>query len=640
MATARIERRLAAILAADVVGYSRLMERDEAGTFARLKTLRHELVEPVLARHGGRFVDLKGDGAIVEFHSVVAAVEAAIEIQRAMLGQDPELPEAERIRYRIGINLGEVIVDGDTIYGDGVNVAARIEALCEPGGIWLSRGVYNQVKGKLELALVPSGLHQVKNISEAVETFRVALDGVAPSRVVHRSVTARALTRRWLLAAVAVLLALVSLGGAWQFWPDDPLAKAKPSVAVLPFGNLGGDEATGRLADGITEDIITDLARFRDLDVIARNSTQVYKGKPVDVRQVGKDLNVRYVLEGSIQRQSDRVRITGQLIDAESGAHVWSERWDRSVQDVFAVQSELAEAVAGELGGYTGTIVTADREVAKRKQPQDLTTYDLYLLGVEAKNRETKEGVEEAIRLLKQSLDIDPKFARAWTGLAWSYSVLAGFLDDPREVGKAQADAARRAVELDPADAEAHAALAYVHGTAGDLPRVEAELDKALSLNPNSADILTFYAGWASSFGKAEEGMTAAERAMRLNPNMPAWALNSFRYAYFMVGRYEDALRMQDRRPRESYQRYDYVFRAASLAALGRVDEARAAVAETLKQFPNITVEGFAGAPEWSEAERRRLTETMRKAGFPICADKVDLKNMPGIRRLSECTST
>jgi hypothetical protein len=235
------------------------MERDEAGTFERLKRLRKELIEPVLERYGGRFVDLKGDGAIVEFGSVAAAVEAAVEIQRAMLDQDPELPETMRIRYRIGINLGDVIVDGDTIYGDGVNVAARIESLCEPGGVWLSRSVYNQVKGKFNLALVPSGLHQVKNISEAVETFRVALDGIAPPP--PPPTAARPWGRRWMLPAAGILSMLIVTGGAWLFWPGEQPSKQRPGIAVLPFANLGGDEATGRLADGITEDVVA--SRFQ-----------------------------------------------------------------------------------------------------------------------------------------------------------------------------------------------------------------------------------------------------------------------------------------------------------------------------------------------------------------------------------------
>jgi len=636
MAVARVARRLAAILAADVVGYSRLMERDEAGTFARLKEIRKEVAEPVLERHGGRFVDLKGDGAIVEFQSAVAAVEAAVEIQRAMLGRDADLPEGERVRYRIGINLGDVVVDGPDIYGDGVNVAARIEALCEPGGVWVAARVYDPVRGKLDVPFEPTGRHKVKNISEPVETFRVRLEG-GPAR---RRIVGRKRPGWWWAAAAVILLGVAAAAGTWWLWPGEAAA-GRPSIAVLPFDNLSGDEATGRLADGLTEDVITDLAHFRDLDVIARNSTETYKGKPVDVRQVGEALDVRYVLEGSIQRQGDRVRVTAQLIDAESGAHVRSERWDRPAQDVFADQTELAETVAARIGGYTGTIVVADREAAERKRPQDLTAYDLSLLGGEAKHRGTKEDAEEAIRLLKQSLAIDPKFARAWVGLAWCYQVLGGLTDRTPELRQAQADAARRAVELDPADADAHAALAFVHGNAGDFTRAEAEFDRALSLNPNSADILTYYAGWASSLGKPEKGVGAADHALRLNPNMPGWALGDYRYAYFMVGRYEDALRILGRKPRENYRRNDYVFRAASLAALGRADEARAAVAETLAKHPNLTIEGYALAdPSWNEAEQKRLIETVRKAGFPACAREEDRKNTPGIRRLPECAAS
>ena len=258
MTGARVERRLAAILAADVAGYSRLMEADENGTFARLKRLRLELVEPILIQHGGRVVDLKGDGAIVEFQSAVDAVEAAVAVQRAMATQDADLAERQRIRFRIGINLGDVIVDGTSIYGDGVNVAARIEALCEPGGVWLSRSVHNQVKGKLALAFAASGLHQVKNISEAVETFRVELDGVAPAPPTGAG---RYRWHRPVLAAACIAFALVFAAGVWRFWPTEP-PPGKPGIAVLPFENYGGDEATARLADGITEDIITDLARF------------------------------------------------------------------------------------------------------------------------------------------------------------------------------------------------------------------------------------------------------------------------------------------------------------------------------------------------------------------------------------------
>ncbi len=644
MATARIERRLAAILAADVVGYSRIMERDEAGTFARLKRLRQELVEPVIARQGGRVVDLKGDGAMVEFHSVVAAVEAAAEIQRAMLAQDPDLHEAERIRYRIGINLGEVIVDGRAIYGDGVNVAARIEGLCEPGGIWLSRAAYDQVKGKVDLAFAPTGQHHVKNISEPVETFRVALEAAAPARpppppLPRPAASPPPATRRWLplLAAATALLAVVSLGGAWQLWPgDEPAPKEKPGVAVLPFTNMGGDDATGRLADGITEDVITDLARFRDFDVIARNSTEVYKGKPVDIRRIGTDLNVGYVLEGSIQRQADRVRVTAQLIDARSGTHVWSERWDRPAEDVFAVQADMAEHVANRLGGY-GLVAEAGRAAAQRKRPGNLTAYDLYMLGVEAKHRMTPESTREAVQLLKRAIELDPRLARAWTALSWVYTIGAHWAPDAGEARRAALDAARCAVQLDPTDADARAALGVARGSLGDLAQAEVELEKALQLNPNHTSVLTTYANWASSFGEPEKGAQAAERLIRLDPHYPVWAVGGISYAFFITGRYEAALRALARQPQEMRGKDHYVGEAVSLAGLGRVGEAAAVVAEALARFPGISAEALVSRPDFTEHDRRRLIEGMRAVGFPVCAKAEELVTLEKPVRLPEC---
>ncbi len=366
----RVERRLAAILAADVVGYSRLVGADEAGTIARLKALRKEFIEPMVAEYRGRFVKLMGDGALVEFASAVDAVECAVAIQNGVAERQAPEPEHRRIQFRIGINVGDIIVEEGDIYGDGVNIAARLEGLADPGGICIARNVYNQVRNKLALPFEPMGQHRVKNIAEPIETFRIALDGVMAA-VRPRRAVAGSRVMRWFVPAVAAVLALLFIGGVWHFWPSEPAPKGRPAIAVLPFENLGGDEATGRLADGITEDIITDLARFHDLDVIARNSTEVYKGRPVDIRQVGTDLNVGYVLEGSIQHQGDSVRVTGQLIDAGTGAHVWSDRWDRPAADVFAVQTEVAEKVAAALGGdlTMGEITLAELQRAKRLRP-------------------------------------------------------------------------------------------------------------------------------------------------------------------------------------------------------------------------------------------------------------------------------
>jgi TolB-like protein/lipopolysaccharide biosynthesis regulator YciM len=445
--------------------------------------------------------------------------------------------------------------------------------------------------------------------------------------------------RRPAAIAAAVLISLAAgLAGAWYaFWqPGELLLADKPSIAVLPFDNMGGDQAASRLADGVTEDIITDLARFRDLEVIARNSTLPYKGRPVDVRQVGKDLDVRYVLEGSIQRQADRVRITAQLIDASSGAHVWSERWDRPAQDVFAVQTEVAESVANRIGGY-GLVAAASREVAKRKRPENLEAYDLYLLGVEAKHRQTEESEQEAIRLLQQALELDPQFARAWTALSWAYAISAGFAPDETVLRQKALDAARRALQLDPMDAEAHVALADAVGMMGDIAQAEAALERAMQLNPNADVVLELYAGWASSFGKPESGAEAAEKFIRVNPNYPVWATGGLSYAFFMAGRYEDCLQVLVQRPDEAMNAGAFIRKAGSLAALGRAAEAKSVVAKALARFPDISIEGFASRPDFIEHERQRLIETMGEAGFPACAEAGALTKFEKPVRLPEC---
>jgi TolB-like protein/class 3 adenylate cyclase/Flp pilus assembly protein TadD len=635
MATARVERRLAAILAADVVGYSRLMERDEDRTLERLKAHRKELVEPLVAQHHGRIIKLMGDGILCEFGSAVDAVRCAVLVQRGMAEREAGAPEGERILLRIGINLGDVVheADGD-LYGDGVNIAARLEQLCEPGGVLVSGTAYDHLQGKIDLPLDFTGERRVKNIERPVRTYRVRLDG---ARAASPSLPAR---RKWALpAAAAVLVALLLAAGAawWWPWPAEPALTGRPSIAVLPFDNLGGDEATARLVGGITEDIITDLARFREFDVIARNSTAVYAGKPVDVRQVGRDLNVRYVLEGSIQRQGERVRTTAQLIDAGTGAHVWSERWDRPTDDVFAVQTEIAERVASRLGGG-GAVAQAERQVAARRaRPGNLTAYELYLLGAQASERATREANAEAIRLHSKAVELDPTLARAWVLLSLAHNLSVGYDADPEAARKAALDAAERAVALDPADAEAHAALGEALTSQGEFGRAAAEFETALRLNPGHVEVLTFYSGWASAFGHPERGTEAADRAIRLNPNYAPWAANNFRYAYFMAGRYEDALRVTERQPKENLTRFGLVFRAAIYAALGRAEEARTAAAEALARHPGLTIEGFVNDPGFSDSERQRLIETMRQAGFPPCAKPEELAGPAAPVRLPEC---
>ena len=408
---------------------------------------------------------------------------------------------------------------------------------------------------------------------------------------------------------------------------------------MLPFANLAGDEATGRLADGLTEDIITDLSRYRNMDVIAHNSTEVYKGKAVDVRQVGRDLNVRYVLEGSVQREGDQIRVTAQLIDAASDAHLWSERWDKPSKDFFAVQSDIADQLGSRLGGG-GVIDKAEQAAARRSRPENFTAYELYLAGRSEHVRATPEGNKNAIELLERAVAADPSLARAWAELAFARQFLIICCGaDPAVVLPPALAAARRAVEIDPSDALAHAALAWILGMQGNFAASEAEFETALRLNPGDAEILALYSAWASTFGHPERGAEAADHAIRLNPNYQVWQAWNFSYAYFAAGRFEDALRILERLPKDNYNFYSWVYRAASYAALGRSAEAKAATSDALQHFPDLTIEGFTGTADWTDADRKRLIGPMRAAGFPPCAKPEILAKNPQLVRLPECLS-
>jgi TolB-like protein/class 3 adenylate cyclase/Tfp pilus assembly protein PilF len=643
MADVHAERRLAAILAADVVGYSRLIEQDEAATLAALKGLRQQVIDPLLAEHKGRIVKLMGDGALVEFASVVDAVACAVAVQRGVAEQQAEVPPERRIVFRIGVNLGDVVVEGDDLFGDGINIAARLEQLCEPGGVLISGTAYDHLQGRLGLPLEDAGEQQVKNIERPVRVYRVRLDGVAAppaSRPPRRPPRLRGRVLVPIAAAVVVLL-VAGIGG-WWFWPTAPAGTTRPGIAVLPFDNLGGDEATGRLADGITEDIVTDLARFQDLDVIARNSTGVYKGRAVDVRQVGKDLGVGYVLEGSIQRQGDRVRVTAQLIDAESGAHVWSERWDRPAQDVFAVQAEIADAAAARIGGY-GVVQQTDRAKARRKLAGSLTAYDLTILASEAKQKFTKESSEEAVRLATRAIEADPGYARAWLVRAWCHGFLANMTGDFTSAQPRMEADARRAVALDPNDAEAHTALGEALGYAGKLVEAKAEYGRAFALNPSSADIGVQFAAWSGNFGEPERGARLVERAVRLNPSFPPFYRNAMREAYFFSGRFEDAVQAMLGRENGPAGVNDGMLLPAAYGHLGDIQKARqAAEALLLKDMPNFSAElGFNfGYVFIREQERDLLVEGLRKAGLRVCATGAELAPYPNAVRLPECVTS
>ena len=634
MPAPRVERRLAAILAADVVGYTRLIEQDEAGTLARLKALRQAVIEPILASHGGRIVKLMGDGALVEFPSASEAVQAAVEVQQAVLRHELERTIGDRVQFRIGISLGDVVYEDSDIFGEGVNLAARLEQLAEPGGICITRPVYEQARHRLPIGFAPLGQHRVKNVGEPVEVWQVQTTGVAASarRKQYGGIS-------WRAAAAVGCLVLALAGGGWWLWPTTPALAGKPGIAVLPFANLGQDVATGRLADGITEDVITDLARYRDLTVIARNSTLKYKDRPADLREVGRELGVRYVLEGSIQRAGERVRVTAQLIEAAGGGHVWSERWDRPLADVFAVQSELAEQVASKLGGY-GVVAEADRAEAKRKRPENLTAYDLYLLGVELKHRQrSREDIEQAGELLDKAIALDPKLARAYVARGWVDIILTNF-GAPWEPGIQAMEAhARSALALDPQDAEAHLVLGEALFSQGRYGESAAEYDTALALNPNSADVLLFSAGALSQMGQVERGVELADRAVELNPHYPSYYSFYLCPAYFFGQRFDDVVAVVGRLPEVQRFSTQQTFLAASLGKLGRQAEAATAAAELRRQQPNASAELAVNTGSLLASQRDLLVAGLRSAGLPLCGTEDDLAGIAQPHRLPDCES-
>ncbi|MBV8590045.1 MAG: hypothetical protein JO212_08285 [Acetobacteraceae bacterium] len=481
-----VVRRLAAILAADVVGYSRLMEADEEGTLAQLKAHRRALIDPKIKEHRGKVIKLTGDGALVEFASVVDAVRCAVEVQRGMAERNAGVPQAKRIEFRIGINLGDIIHDQKDVFGDGVNIAARLEGLAEPGGICVSQGVRDPVRERLGFTFEDIGEQALKNIAAPIHAYRVRFEGrdpaeppsVRPARKWYRPVA-------WIAgsAALAAMALFLWFHNQPPPVPKQPVAAAasaplplpeKPSIAVLPFISIGGDAKQERLADGITEDVITDLSRYHGLFVIANNTMFTYKSKPINVQQVGRELGVRFVLEGSIQTSSDRVRVTAQLIDAASNAHVWSDRYERPLEDIFDLQNEVTQKIAAALGGVTGTLAAVDAASIRRKPPANRDAYDYYILGQELHYRLTKEDVEEAKPLLEKAIALDPQFARAYFALGGFYTT-QGFFgwgdENPAALFEKAKVALLKAVTLDPNDAVPHSMLGMVYFALNDVPR-------------------------------------------------------------------------------------------------------------------------------------------------------------------------
>lgn len=630
MTSRDMERRLAAILAADMVGYSRLVREDEEGTLAAVGSLVSGVFEPRIAALHGRIFKTMGDAVLAEFASVVDAVRCAVEIQRVLSRHDPDAPAERRIAFRIGIHLGDVIVDGDDVHGDGVNVAVRIEGLATPGGICISEDTYRQMQGRLDVGFEDIGRQRLKNIDKPVRVYRVLPDTGTSGRVV-----AGARLRRWkwpAVAAIVVVLAAITLGHFGIFrlgQPSPDVAPAsiarmafplpdKPSLAVLPFANLSDDAAQAYFADGMTDDLITDLSRVSGLFVIARNSVFTYKGKAVKVQQVAEDLGVRYVLEGSVRRADNKVRINAQLTDAITGHHLWAERYDDELDDVFALQDKVIRKIVSALAVE---LTDTEREnLVVRRQSVNLAAYDYLLRGRQHLSRITRKDSAKAKEMFEKALELDSNYARAYTNLGLVYFNEWHLWGNHRDENLGRAlELGMKAAALDDASAGAHALIANVHIDRNEFEQAEIEADKVLALQPTHSETLGNLGHFLLRAGRPEDAIKMLERAIRLDPYHPPHFLSWLGHAYFMTGQYDESIRvLNEGVGREPDFIAFHLYLAESYALSGREAEARAAAAEALRLNPKFTLrayEGFVVYKNRSDMERDLMA--FRKAGLP-----------------------
>jgi adenylate cyclase len=581
------ERRLAAVLAADMVGYSRLMEVDETGTLARLKTHRIELIDPAIVKNRGRIIKTTGDGILVEFQSVADAVMCAVEVQRRMSRRNTDVSPARWIQFRIGINLGDVIVEENDIFGDGVNVAARLEALAEPGGICVSAAVRDQVGNRLDdVEFEDLGDQTVKNIIRPIRVFRIRLD---PDQ--------KNLPEGATDAAVATTIS------------------KKPSIAVLPLANMSGDPEQEFFTDGLTEDIITELSRFHDLLVISRNSTFVHKGKAVKVQEVAREFGVEYVLEGSVRKAGDRIRVTVQLIDAKTDRHIWAERYDRKLEDIFAIQDEMTRAIVATL---PGRVEAATHDRAKRKPTDNMAAYECVLAAKVLHHRSIREDNAEAQRLLDRALALDPDYAHAhaWKacvlGQTWGYNWCADRDATLQQVGAE----AETALALDDNDSDVHRILAALDLTRDDHDKAAYHQERALALNPNYDLVVVQQGELLTWLGRPEEGIDWIKKAMRLNPYHPERFWSHLGRACYCAEKYAEAAEAFSRITRPDHTHH--AFLAATFAQMGNAVAAAAHATEVLQREPKFSAAAYLATQHYKrDVDRDRHEAGLLKAGLP-----------------------
>ncbi len=593
MAQNALQRKLIAILSADVKGYSRLMGQDENGAVQTLRAYR-DVMFNLITRHRGRVVDSPGDNVLAEFASVVDAVRCAVEIQEELAERNAKIPDGQKMEYRIGVNLGDVIQEGEKIYGDGVNVAARLESLAEPGGVCISGIAYDQIKKKLNLEYQFVGKKSSKNIEEPVDVYRVLS---VPDAEAHRVIKAKVERMAF------------------------PLPE-KPSIAVLPFTNMSGDPTQEYIGDGISENIITALSVCSEMFVIARNSTFTYKGRPTRVQQVAEELGVRYVLEGSVQKSGDRLRVTAQLIDALTGHHLWSEKYDRKMGELFDLQDEITKKIVVSL---QVELTHGEQARAYAKSTDNLEAWSYGVKGNYLLDRFNKEDNVKARELLEAAIKLDPGYVLAYVWLGATHTLAAnyGWSESPVDSFKRAHELAQKALTLDDKSASVHALLGLIYLFQRQHDKAITEGKLAISLDPNFSIGHAHLAGTMFFSGRFEEAIALMKKAMRLSPYYPAFYLNYLGRSYAFMGRYEEATatfkQLYDRGRRGEYPaEWGLIYLARVYVELGREDEARALMAEALKIDPSLSSESFKeGQPFKNPAHKQRELETLSKAGLP-----------------------